>query len=152
MSGPLTGLRVFDLTRILAGPMCTQILGDLGADVVKVEQPGRGDDSRGWIPPAWGDEAASYLSSNRNKRGIAVDLIEESRSLVDLACDFDEQADIELFHAFTPMHEGKLRYADVSAHAIDAYRHACARQARERMLWLSDASNARRNRVVSSTR
>jgi len=81
---------------------------------------------------------------------VAVDLIEESRSLVDLACDFDEQADIELFHAFTPMHEGKLRYADVSAHAIDAYRHACARQARERMLWLSDASNARRNRVVSS--
>ena len=60
------------------------------------------------------------------------------------------QAAIELFHAVTPMHEGKLRYADVSSHVIDAYRHACARHARERMLWLSDASIARRNRVVSS--
>ena len=81
---------------------------------------------------------------------VAVDLMEESRPLVDLACAFDGQADIELFHAFTPMYEGKLRYADVSAHVIDAYRHACARHARERMLWLSDASIARRNRVVSS--
>jgi len=81
---------------------------------------------------------------------VAVDLMEASRPLVDAACAFDSQADIELFHAFTPIHEGKLRYADVSAHAIDAYRHACARHARERMLWLSDASSARRNRVVSS--
>jgi len=81
---------------------------------------------------------------------VAVDLMEESRPLVDLAFAFDAQADVELFHAFTPMHEGRLRYADVSAHVIDAYRHACARQARERMLWLSDASSARRNRVVSS--
>lgn len=81
---------------------------------------------------------------------VAVDLMTESRPLVDLACAFDGVADIELFHAFTAMHEGKLRYADVSAHIIDAYRHACARHARERMLWLSDASSARRNRVVSS--
>ncbi|WP_418128910.1 universal stress protein [Variovorax sp. 375MFSha3.1] len=81
---------------------------------------------------------------------VAVDLMEESRPLVDLACAFDAQADVELFHAFTPMHEGRLRYADVSAHVIDAYRHTCARHARERMLWLSDASSARRNRVVSS--
>jgi len=81
---------------------------------------------------------------------VAVDLMEASRPLVDLACAFDAQADVELFHAFTPMHEGKLRCADVSAHAIDAYRHTCARHARERMLWLSDASSARRNRVVSS--
>lgn len=81
---------------------------------------------------------------------VAVDLMDESRPLVDLACAFDSAAEIELFHAFTAMHEGKLRYADVSAHVIDAYRHACARHARERMLWLSDASSARRNRVVSS--
>ncbi|SEJ25969.1 Nucleotide-binding universal stress protein, UspA family [Variovorax sp. OK605] len=81
---------------------------------------------------------------------VAVDLMNESRPLVDLACAFDSAAEIELFHAFTAMHEGKLRYADVSAHIIDAYRHACARHARERMLWLSDPSSARRNRVVSS--
>jgi nucleotide-binding universal stress UspA family protein len=81
---------------------------------------------------------------------VAVDLMDASRQLVDLACAFDGAAEIELFHAFTAMHEGKLRYADVSAHVIDAYRHACARHARERMLWLSDASSARRNRVVSS--
>lgn len=72
--GVLAGIRVLDLTRNFAGPFCTQTLGDLGADVVKVEQPGRGDDSRGWIPPAWGDESAGYVSANRNKRGIAVDL------------------------------------------------------------------------------
>jgi nucleotide-binding universal stress UspA family protein len=81
---------------------------------------------------------------------VAVDLMDASRPLVDLACAFDSAAEIELFHAFTAMHEGKLRYADVSAQVIDAYRHACARHARERMLWLSDVSSARRNRVVSS--
>jgi nucleotide-binding universal stress UspA family protein len=81
---------------------------------------------------------------------VAVDLMDASRPLVDLACAFDSAAEIELFHAFTAMHEGKLRYADVSAQVIDAYRHACARNARERMLWLSDVSSARRNRVVSS--
>lgn len=81
---------------------------------------------------------------------VAVDLMDESRPLVDLACAFDSAADIELFHAFNAMHEGKLRQADVSAHVIDAYRHACARHARDRMLWLSDATTARRNRVVSS--
>jgi nucleotide-binding universal stress UspA family protein len=81
---------------------------------------------------------------------VAVDLMDGSRPLVDLACAFDSAAEIELFHAFTAMHEGKLRHADVSPHVIDAYRHACARHARERMLWLSDVSSARRNRVVSS--
>src|SRR5215210_5049700 len=71
---PLEGIRVLDLSRVFAGPWATQTLGDLGAEVIKVEQPGRGDDSRAWIPPAWGDESASYLAANRNKRGIAVDL------------------------------------------------------------------------------
>jgi len=72
--GVLHGIRVVDLTRNFAGPFCTQTLGDLGAEVIKVEQPGRGDDSRAWTPPAWGDQGASYLSANRNKRSIAVDL------------------------------------------------------------------------------
>jgi formyl-CoA transferase len=72
--GPLTGIRVLDLSRILAGPYCTMILGDLGADVIKVEQPGTGDDTRTWGPPWHGTESAYYLSVNRNKRGITLDL------------------------------------------------------------------------------
>ncbi len=81
MTGPLHGVRVFDLTRILAGPTCTQILGDLGADVIKVERPGFGDDTRKFGPPFLKDgagrettESAYYLSSNRNKRSITLDL------------------------------------------------------------------------------
>jgi crotonobetainyl-CoA:carnitine CoA-transferase CaiB-like acyl-CoA transferase len=81
MTGPLAGLRVFDLTRILAGPTCTQLLGDLGAEVIKIERPGEGDDTRKWGPPylqdaAGGDsaESAYYLSSNRNKRSLTLDI------------------------------------------------------------------------------
>ncbi len=81
MTAPLTGLRVFDLTRILAGPTCTQLLGDMGADVIKVERPGQGDDTRKWGPPylkgADGKDttqSAYYLSSNRNKRSITIDI------------------------------------------------------------------------------
>ncbi|MFQ5772902.1 MAG: CaiB/BaiF CoA transferase family protein [Kiloniellaceae bacterium] len=81
MTGPLVGLRVFDLTRILAGPTCTQLLGDLGADVIKIERPGHGDDTRTWGPPFVKDEAgadttesAYYLSSNRNKRSVTIDI------------------------------------------------------------------------------
>ncbi len=77
----LDGLRILDLTRILAGPTCTQLLGDLGADVIKVERPGRGDDTRGWGPPFVKDangedtsESAYYLCANRNKRSVAIDL------------------------------------------------------------------------------
>jgi crotonobetainyl-CoA:carnitine CoA-transferase CaiB-like acyl-CoA transferase len=71
---PLRGLRVLDLTRVLAGPLCTMILGDLGADVLKIERPDGGDDTRGWGPPFAGDDAAYFLSLNRNKRSTRVDL------------------------------------------------------------------------------
>src|SRR5712691_9374457 len=71
---PLDGVRVLDLSRVLAGPLCTQILGDLGADVIKVERPGEGDDTRQWGPPFVGNDAAYFLSLNRNKRSIALDL------------------------------------------------------------------------------
>lgn len=81
MSGALAGLRVLDLTRVLAGPSSTQMLGDMGADVLKVERPGSGDDTRKWGPPFLkhrdgGDskESAYYLSANRNKRSIAIDI------------------------------------------------------------------------------
>ena len=71
---PLAGVRVVDLSRVLAGPLATMTLGDLGADVVKVERPGEGDDTRHWGPPFAGDDAAYFLSLNRNKRSVAVDL------------------------------------------------------------------------------
>lgn len=85
--GPLHGLRVLDLSRVLAGPLCTMVLGDLGADVLKIERPGTGDDTRAWGPP-WaegpaGRESAYYLCVNRNKRSAAVDLkTEPGRALV----------------------------------------------------------------------
>ncbi|HVA25872.1 MAG TPA: CoA transferase [Chloroflexota bacterium] len=74
MARPLDGVMVLDLTRVLAGPYCTMVLGDFGADVIKVEQPGRGDDSRHWKPPDAGGEAAYYLSINRNKRSLTLNL------------------------------------------------------------------------------
>ena len=75
-TGPLKGLRVFDLTRVLAGPTCVQMLGDLGADVIKIEKPGSGDDTRGFAPPfAPGTkESAYFLGANRNKRSVSLDI------------------------------------------------------------------------------
>ncbi|MCB1386387.1 MAG: CoA transferase [Nitratireductor sp.] len=88
--GPLHGIRILDLSRILAGPTCTQLLGDFGADVIKVEKPGAGDDTRQWGPPfvtpADGGkptESAYYLSVNRNKRSVALDIAtEEGQALI----------------------------------------------------------------------
>jgi crotonobetainyl-CoA:carnitine CoA-transferase CaiB-like acyl-CoA transferase len=75
VTAPLAGIRVLDLTRVLAGPLCTMMLGDLGADVLKVERPGGGDETRGWGPPFAPDGASAYyLSVNRNKRSVVLDL------------------------------------------------------------------------------
>jgi crotonobetainyl-CoA:carnitine CoA-transferase CaiB-like acyl-CoA transferase len=70
----LDGIKVLDLSRVLAGPLCAMTLGDLGADVWKVENPAHGDDTRTWYPPSVGGEATYFLSANRNKRSIAIDL------------------------------------------------------------------------------
>lgn len=74
MPGPLEGIRVLDLSRILAGPYCTMLLGDLGADILKIEQPGAGDDTRTWGPPWVDHESVYYLSINRNKRSVTLNL------------------------------------------------------------------------------
>jgi len=74
MSPPLDGIRVLDLSRVLAGPYCTMTLGDLGAEIIKVEQPGSGDETRGWGPPWAGGESAYYLAVNRNKRSMTLNL------------------------------------------------------------------------------
>ena len=124
--GALHGIRVLDLTRILAGPYCTMFLGDLGADVVKIEQPGVGDDTRGWGPPFVGGESAYFLSVNRNKRSVTLDL--KSKRGVELLRRLAKKADV-LLENFRPgamdrlgLGETKLRvlnprliYASLSA-------------------------------------
>jgi formyl-CoA transferase len=90
--GPLSGVRVLDLTRVVAGPYCSMFLGDLGAEVVKVEQPGAGDDTRGWGPPFAGGESAYYLCINRNKQSLTLDL--KSKRAVELLRDLVKAADV----------------------------------------------------------
>jgi crotonobetainyl-CoA:carnitine CoA-transferase CaiB-like acyl-CoA transferase len=99
MSGSLSGIRVLDLSRVLAGPWATQLLGDYGADVIKVERPGSGDDTRHWGPP-WlhdreqgpGRESAYFLATNRNKRSLAVDL--SSTPGQELVCELAANTDV----------------------------------------------------------
>lgn len=89
--GPLAGIRVLDTTRALAGPLCTMVLGDLGADVVKIEEPRIGDETRFWGPPFAGDAGPTLIGYNRNKRSVALDLrtAEGRATCLDLArhCD-----------------------------------------------------------------
>jgi len=92
--GALAGIKVLDLSRVLAGPWCSQVLGDLGADVIKVEQPGQGDDTRKWGPPFLDDgsgDSAYYLCANRNKRSVAINMADpEGAALIRrLAADAD---------------------------------------------------------------
>ena len=118
---PLAGIRVLDLSRVLAGPWASQILGDLGADVVKVERPGSGDDTRAWGPPWLKDangqptcESAYFLCTNRNKRSITVDMAspEGQQTLRDLAA----QADIVLENFKTGgLQQYGLDYASLNA-------------------------------------
>jgi len=97
--GALDGIRVLDLTRALAGPYCTMFLGDLGAEVAKIEQPHVGDDTRGWGPPFVGKESAYFLAINRNKKSITIDL--KSDRGVELVRRLAERADV-LVENFRP--------------------------------------------------
>src|SRR5690606_26621492 len=91
----LRGVRVIDMSRVLAGPLAGQMLADLGADVIKIEQPGKGDEARQYGPPFWGDEAdggsSFFLAANRNKRSVAVNFAtpEGSRIIQQLAAQAD---------------------------------------------------------------
>jgi crotonobetainyl-CoA:carnitine CoA-transferase CaiB-like acyl-CoA transferase len=96
---PLAGLRVVDLSRVLAGPLCTMILGDLGADVIKVERPGSGDDTRAWGPPFVDGDAAYFLSLNRNKRSVVADLTTEEGAAAVRSLTEDADVLIENFRS-----------------------------------------------------
>jgi len=96
---PLSGIRILDLSRILAGPFCTMLLGDLGAEIIKVERVGVGDDTRTWGPPFVGGESAYFLCCNRNKRSMTVDL--KHPDGIELIREFVKVSDV-LVENFTP--------------------------------------------------
>lgn len=104
---PLTGVRVVDLTRVMTGPYCTMMLADMGAEVIKIEQPGKGDDTRAWGPPFSEGEANYYLSVNRNKRSIALDLKSEGGKAV--LWKMIETADV-FIENFSPGTIGRLGF------------------------------------------
>ena len=127
---PLSGYRVLDLSRILAGPYCTMILGDQGAEVIKVERPGSGDDTRTWGPPFSGGESAYYICCNRNKKSIVIDLnkpagLEMVRELAKVSDVMVENftpglterfgLDYETIHKLNP----RLVYASITAYGQD---------------------------------
>jgi crotonobetainyl-CoA:carnitine CoA-transferase CaiB-like acyl-CoA transferase len=111
-TSPLTGVKVVDLTRVLSGPYCTMLLADMGARVIKIEQPGRGDDTRAWGPPFVGGESAYFLSINRNKESLTLDLKHPAaRGILD-ALLRDADVLVENFRPGTMERLG-LGYADV---------------------------------------
>lgn len=127
---PLKGYRVLDVSRILAGPYCTMILGDQGAEVIKIERPGTGDDTRTWGPPFAGGESAYYLCCNRNKKSIVIDLKEPAglelvRELASVSDVFVENftpgltkdfgLDYKTLHKLNP----RLVYASITAYGQD---------------------------------
>jgi crotonobetainyl-CoA:carnitine CoA-transferase CaiB-like acyl-CoA transferase len=121
LTAPLTGIRVLDLSRVMAGPWCTQILADLGAEVIKIERPGRGDDTREWGPPWLKDtegtetrESAYYLSANRGKRSVTVDITSDAGR--EIIRDLAKQSDILVENFKVGDLAGKgLSYADLGA-------------------------------------
>lgn len=112
MSGALQGIKILDLSRVLAGPYCTMILGDLGAEVIKVEAPGGSDDTREWGPPFSGGESAYYLCANRNKRAITLDL--KSKEGQDVLRKLITQSDVMIQNFKTgTMEKWELGYEEV---------------------------------------
>ena len=111
---PLDGIRVLDLTRVVSGPYCTMQLGDLGAEVIKIERPGEGDDTRAFAPPFQGDQAAYFLSVNRNKKSVTLDL--KSTEGKELLWKLIDQSDV-LVENFRPGAMERLGFAYPVVHA-----------------------------------
>ncbi len=115
---PLAGIRVVDLTRVLSGPYCTMLLADMGARVIKIEQPGRGDETRAWGPPFQGGESAYFLSINRNKESVALDFKDpRGRRVLESLIDTADVL-VENFRPGTLDRIG-LGYESLSAHRPD---------------------------------
>ena len=130
MIGSLEGIRVVDVTMSVAGPFATQILGDLGADVIKVERPVVGDDTRRWGPPFWQGEGCTFTSLNRNKRSVVLDLKEESdrESFIDLVSEADvfvqnlrpgSLTKLGLGHREMRARNPRLIYCDMTGYGLD---------------------------------
>ncbi|UTR07128.1 CoA transferase [Alkalihalobacillus sp. LMS6] len=115
MRGALEGIRIIDTSRVLAGPFCSMILGDLGAEVIKIEHVRDGDETRSWGPPFVGSESAYYLTANRNKRGMTLDLGSEKGKEIFLELVADADVMIENFKVGTLAKWG-LSYDDLSQH------------------------------------
>ncbi|MGB4238616.1 MAG: CoA transferase [Candidatus Hydrothermia bacterium] len=111
---PLEGVKVLDLSRVLAGPTVGMILGDLGADVIKVEKPGVGDETRGWGPPFAGGESAYYMCANKNKRGMTLDMkSKEGREILEKLI---RNSDVVILNFLPDVLKGlKLTYEDVKS-------------------------------------
>jgi crotonobetainyl-CoA:carnitine CoA-transferase CaiB-like acyl-CoA transferase len=122
-NGPLAGVRVLDASRVLAGPFCGQLLGDLGAEVLKVERPGQGDETRTWGPPFVGPLSAYYLSCNRNKRGLTLDLSQPEG--LQLFYDLARQSDI-LLENFRPASGDKLGLSPAKLLAVNPRLIVCS--------------------------
>jgi crotonobetainyl-CoA:carnitine CoA-transferase CaiB-like acyl-CoA transferase len=119
----LAGLTVLDLTQNVAGPYCTQILGDLGADVIKIERPGRGDETRAWAPPRWGADGTIFLSFNRNKRSLAIDVkAHGARSVIE---PLIRRSDV-LVQSFRPGNAEELGFGAAQARALNSRLVYCS--------------------------
>src|SRR5438876_8000745 len=121
--GPLTRIRVLDASRVLAGPFCGQVLGDLGAEVIKVERPGSGDETRGWGPPFVGELSAYYLSCNRNKKAVTLDLSQADG--LKLFYDLAKRSDV-LLENFRAASADKLGVSPAKLHAQNPKLIVCS--------------------------
>ena len=116
MAGPLEGIRVVDLTRILAGPYCTMMLGDMGAEVIKIEHPEGGDDTRGWGPPFLNGVSTYFISINRNKKSLTLNLKDERGK--ELLRDMIRKGDV-VVENFRPGALDKLGFSWEEIHRIN---------------------------------
>lgn len=121
--GPLAKVRVLDASRVLAGPFCAQVLADLGAEVIKVERPGSGDETRGWGPPFVGPLSAYYLSCNRNKKAITLDLTKQEG--LQLFYELTKRSDI-LLENFRAASSDKLGLSPEKLHSLHPQLILCS--------------------------